>query len=764
MTGFSSLRCLFQSEEMESEASIKNLEAQNAQVQVAILELAKGQQELKALIIKKKKKPKGSVGVSHLKRKIKIPVKKFKKPPIPETVGDGEPEDNQSNQGSAKPSLSSNEEDDHSGDEQDDDKYQQLEDRMKAMEIQKIPGLDFNDLGLISDVVIPPKFKVPVFAKYDGVSCPKLHLRSYVRKIQPHTTDNKLWIHFFQESLSGTQLEWHYQLKNTKVHTWEELAAAFYKQYQYNADLAPTRTQLRGMSMGPKESFKEYAQKWRDMAGRVQPPLSDRELVDMFMGTLTGPFYSHLLGSSSSGFTDLILTGERVESGIRNGKIQVGSSSGTTKRPIRNEVNTAQIQTSHKNDQHQSVGAVMISASAPQKDPQPKYTHRPDAPRRTFTKINMPISQALQHLLKADLITLRGPPKNVNTSSLNYRPDATCAYHSNCPGHDADHCWALKNKIQDMIDAGEIEFDPRETPNVVTAPMPKHDKTVNAIIDTVYIYDVRELSTPLLEVKRKLIQAGYFPGCDPDCFYCAHLPNGCENLKIGIQKCMDRRIIMFERLPSTDDLCEVFSNGLRIEDVSVVSNIPLKIPTKAPFKISTARKVASVIIISPTPFPYSSDKAVPWSYDTNVYVHGVKQDTLTEEAMNFTTPTVDNIVGTSKITRSGRIFSPEITPNVATNPVQVPVPNQDINARGKEPLVKLVQVPVEVTVEDPSRQEMEEILKIICKSDYNIVEQLGHTASKISMLSAKIFRSSCQGPDEVPESCTCTTKDFSRSI
>src|SRR4051812_26380516 len=256
------------------------------------------------------KKPKGSVGVSHLRRKIKIPVKKFTKPPIPETVGDDEQEDNQSNQGSAKPSLSSNEGNDHSGDEPDDEKYQQLEDRMKAMEIQKIPGLDFNDLGLISDVVIPPKFKVPVFAKYDGVSCPKLHLRSYVRKIQPHTTDNKLWIHFFQESLSGTQLEWYYQLENTKVHTWEELAAAFYKQYQYNADLAPTRTQLRGMSMGPKESFKGYAQKWRDMAGRVQPPLSDRELVDMFMGTLTGPFYSHLLGSSSSGFTDLILTGE----------------------------------------------------------------------------------------------------------------------------------------------------------------------------------------------------------------------------------------------------------------------------------------------------------------------------------------------------------------------------------------------------------------------------------------------------------------------
>src|SRR3954464_13579455 len=120
MTDFSSPRCLFQSEEMESETSIKNLEAQNAQVQVAILELAKGQQELKALIIKKKKKPKGSVGLSHLRNRAKIPVKKFKKPPIPETVGDDEQGDNHSDRGSAKPSLSSNEHGDSSGGDRED--------------------------------------------------------------------------------------------------------------------------------------------------------------------------------------------------------------------------------------------------------------------------------------------------------------------------------------------------------------------------------------------------------------------------------------------------------------------------------------------------------------------------------------------------------------------------------------------------------------------------------------------------------------------
>ena len=88
-------------------------------------------------------------------------------------------------------------------------------------------------------------------------------------------------------------------------------------------DLAPTRTQLQGMSMGASEGFKDYAQKWRDLNGRVQPPLSNRELVDMFLGTLSGPFFNHLIGSSSASFTEMILTGERerVEAGIRSGKI-----------------------------------------------------------------------------------------------------------------------------------------------------------------------------------------------------------------------------------------------------------------------------------------------------------------------------------------------------------------------------------------------------------------------------------------------------------
>ena len=39
-----------------------------------------------------------------------------------------------------------------------------------------------------------------------------------------------------------------------------------------------------------------------------------------------------------------------------------------------------------------------------------------------------------------------------------------------------------------------------------------------------------------------------------------------------------------------------------------------------------------------------------------------------------------------------------------------------------------------LTIPETSKKEMEEIFKIIKRSDYNVVEQLGKTPSKISML------------------------------
>ena len=56
--------------------------------------------------------------------------------------------------------------------------------------------------------------------------------------------------------------------------------------------------------------------------------------MDIFLGTLSGLFFNHLIGISSAGFTELILTGERVEDGIKSGKIQKDASSNTVRMPF----------------------------------------------------------------------------------------------------------------------------------------------------------------------------------------------------------------------------------------------------------------------------------------------------------------------------------------------------------------------------------------------------------------------------------------------
>ena len=57
-----------------------------------------------------------------------------------------------------------------------------------------------------------------------------------------------------------------------------------------------------------------------------------------------------------------------------------------------------------------------------------------------------------------NLVTLKEPPRNPNTSTPSYNPDARCAYHSNSQGHDTNSCWMLKYKIQYLIDEGVLEF------------------------------------------------------------------------------------------------------------------------------------------------------------------------------------------------------------------------------------------------------------------------------------------------------------------
>ena len=81
-------------------------------------------------------------------------------------------------------------------------KYNLLKERLKAIEgINILDGMDAAELSLVQDLVILSKFKILDFEKYDGTKCLVAHLIMYCRKMAMHIDNDKLLIHYFQDSL-----------------------------------------------------------------------------------------------------------------------------------------------------------------------------------------------------------------------------------------------------------------------------------------------------------------------------------------------------------------------------------------------------------------------------------------------------------------------------------------------------------------------------------------------------------------------------------
>ena len=81
---------------------------------------------------------------------------------------------------------------------------------------------------------------------------------------------------------------------------------AFIRKYQYNSDMAPNRMQLWNMCKREHESFKEYAQRWRDLAAQVAPPMMERKMITMIVNTLSVFYYEKMVGYMPSSFVNLV--------------------------------------------------------------------------------------------------------------------------------------------------------------------------------------------------------------------------------------------------------------------------------------------------------------------------------------------------------------------------------------------------------------------------------------------------------------------------
>ncbi|GAU50056.1 hypothetical protein TSUD_186910 [Trifolium subterraneum] len=579
-------------------------------------------------------------------------------------------------------------------------KYDEIQREMRALRGKELFGQDAHELCLVPDVVVPHKFKVPDFEKYKGSTCPKAHLIMYARKMSTQTSNDKLLIHYFQDNLTGAALRWYMDIDRANVSSFNDLASAFIRQYNYNSYMAPDRDELRALAQKERESFKEYAQRWRELAAQIRPPVEEKELCKLFLHTLSPFFYEKMVGVVSRSFTEMVEMGMCLEEGVRQGRLTRENAPTNTAKKYGNNFSkkkesevgmVAQGGPQSRYPTYQHVSAItptsqpqMTQAPPPQypqsyQQPYPQQPQTPQQPynypNRTqrnppFDPIPMKYDDLLPTLLAKNFVQTRPPPPVPAVLPTWYRSDLTCAFHQGAPGHDVERCYALKKAVQELIRNKVLSFKD-ENPNVQTNPLPNHGSSVHLIQscqETNTILSVKDIKTPLVPVHSKMCEAKLFSHDDATCEECLKKPQGCSRVQEDIQRLMDKGELVVTR--KSEDDCVIVPEFNVSDRLEMIYNSGE--PTVTPLD-GVETPIPSLI-------------------------------------------SVGNIVDNSKILRSGRIL-PGTVQGKTNNSVEK------------------TQIPDSGRTGERVYEDSDEVLKMIKRSEYKIVDQLPQTPSKISILS-----------------------------
>ena len=184
--------------------------------------------------------------------------------------------------------------------------------RLNSLEDTK-KKIDPTRFCIVRDLEIPKDFKVPDFEKYDGTSDPHIHISMYYSKMGAYLENEKMLMYYFQESLTGPAMRWYLNMNKHEIRTWEDMIDSFLAHYQHNADLAPDKSSLRVLTPNKNEKFRTFAQRWRNLAAQIIPPMTESELVDEFMTLTCLANNIKTACATSLTFSQLVKAGFRVE-------------------------------------------------------------------------------------------------------------------------------------------------------------------------------------------------------------------------------------------------------------------------------------------------------------------------------------------------------------------------------------------------------------------------------------------------------------------
>ncbi|PKI38253.1 hypothetical protein CRG98_041352 [Punica granatum] len=247
-------------------------------------------------------------------------------------------------------------------------RLKRMEETIQALQANEArPDARYGDCSLFPSMRLPSKVKISKFRIYEGTTDPRHHLRHYQGKMLQYWEYEEFVIHSFQDSLSGSALDWFMSLKAEDIPTWTDLFRKFIDQYQYCAETPPTLLELSMKEMAQGQRFEEYATKW-------------------------GVYYSHLLAHTSS-FSDLIEAGKKLDLGIKLGRMEGPAVKGeesakrtstmpaSSSRRRGKEVSVNAVNPAHPTSQQYSINYTPLSPVVPAyTPPAPQYRPQPPSP------------------------------------------------------------------------------------------------------------------------------------------------------------------------------------------------------------------------------------------------------------------------------------------------------------------------------------------------------------------------------------------------
>ncbi|XP_071939928.1 uncharacterized protein [Coffea arabica] len=105
------------------------------------------------------------------------------------------------------------------------------------------------------------------------------------------------------------------------MRSWFDLSTAFMRQYEYNCERAPTRTALEGTKRKPSEDHKTYAKRWSKLAAKVEPPMTEDDIVRTFIKAHDPPYFEEIFQMTRCSFAEIVNKLEEYDKFMRAGKI-----------------------------------------------------------------------------------------------------------------------------------------------------------------------------------------------------------------------------------------------------------------------------------------------------------------------------------------------------------------------------------------------------------------------------------------------------------